>query len=150
MKTIKFGQSITILANIGVIGGILLLVYELQQNNELMRAEARQARMNMVVDIWMFSAEHGDFAAIKERSQNGEELNGVERRRIDSQIMAVYVLLEWTYRELFADSSEMNQVRDVQLYNFANKPEYSRVWEARKKSFDPAFVQWMEENVVNP
>jgi len=149
MIKFKFDQAITIIANIGVIGGILLLTYEIQQNNELMRTEARQTRMNMAVDFWMFTAEHGDFAEIKKRSQNGEELNDVEQLRLDSQIMAVYVLLEWTFRELPEGSSEMNQVRNVQFQNFTNKPEYPRVWEARKKSFDPAFVQWMEENVVN-
>ena len=78
MKKIDFGKAITLIANIGVIGGILLLAYELRQNNELMEAEARQNRMDTVVDFWMFIAEHSDFADIKERSQNGEELSGVE------------------------------------------------------------------------
>ena len=150
MKKINLGQTITILANIGVIAGILLLAYELQQNNELMRAEARESRMNMVVDFWMFPAEHHDYAEIKVRSQNGEKLSNVERYRLDSEVMATYVMLDWTFRELSANSSEMKQVRVVQLYNFANKPEFPRVWEAKKKTFDPGFVQWMEENVVKP
>jgi hypothetical protein len=38
MKKIDLGQTFHILANIGVIGGILLLAFELQQNNELMAA----------------------------------------------------------------------------------------------------------------
>jgi hypothetical protein len=149
MKKINFGKAITLIANIGVIGGILLLAYELRQNNDLMEAEARQNRMEVVVDSWMFTAEHGDFADIKERSQNGEELSGVERRRIDSAVMANFVMLEWTFRELSENSAEMNQVRDVQIYNFANKPEFPRVWTARKNAFHPAFVQWMEQNVVS-
>ncbi len=62
--------------------------------------------------------------------------------------MAIFVMLEWTFRELPIDSPEVNQVREVQRYNFANDASFSRVWEARKNSFDPAFVAWMEENVV--
>ncbi len=38
MKKIDYSQIITILANIGMIGGILLLAYERRQNNELMVA----------------------------------------------------------------------------------------------------------------
>lgn len=56
-----------------------------------MEAEARQNRMEIVVDFWMFPTEHGDFADIKERSRNGEELSGVELQRIDSEVMATFV-----------------------------------------------------------
>lgn len=40
MKKIDLGQAVGILANIGVIAGIIFLVFELQQNNKLLRAEA--------------------------------------------------------------------------------------------------------------
>ena len=63
--------------------------------------------------------------------------------------MSVYVLVEWTFRELGEDSTELNQVREVQRYNFANQASYDRVWESRKQSFDPEFVQWYEENVAS-
>jgi len=149
MKKIDLGKTITLIANIGVIGGILLLAYELRQNNELMAAEARQIRTSMVIDAWRFGAEHGDLAEIRGRARNGEEISDVEWRRVDNYVMSVYVLLDWTFQELSANSTEMNQVREVQSYNFANNPEYRRVWEARKNSFRPEFVQWMEENVAN-
>jgi hypothetical protein len=34
MKGIEPGQVMTFIANVGVLGGILLLAYELRQNNE--------------------------------------------------------------------------------------------------------------------
>jgi hypothetical protein len=149
MKKIEFSQTITLLANIGVIGGILLLAYELRQNNELMTAEARQIRTNMVIEAWRSIAESGDLAELRTREKNGEELGDAEIRRVDASVMAVYVMLDWTFRELSADSTEMNQVRVIQRNNFANHPEYRRVWNARKDSFHPAFVQWMDENVAS-
>ena len=149
MKRIDLGTAMTLVANVGVIGGILLLAYELRQNNELMSAEARQVRTSMVVDSWRFSAEHGDLAEIRGREKNGEEVTDVERRRVDDYVMSVYVMLDWTFQELSANSPEMSQVREVQRYNFVNVPEYRRVWEVRKNSFRPEFVQWMEENVAN-
>lgn len=63
--------------------------------------------------------------------------------------MAIFVMLDWTFRELPGDSSEMSQVRQVQQYNFANDVSYSEIWEDRKSSFDPEFVQWMQENVID-
>ena len=44
MKKIDLGRTIGILANLGVIAGIIFLGVELRQNNELMEAEARRAR----------------------------------------------------------------------------------------------------------
>ena len=150
MKKIDVGQIITILANIGVIGGILLLAYELRQNNELMEAEARMNRALMATNAWRFTAEHGDVTELRERFNDGDELTSTELRRIEATVMSVFVLIEWTFRELSPDSSAMNQVREVQRYNFANHPEYPKVWDTRKTSFDPAFVQWMDENVIDP
>ena len=44
MKKIDLGQMITILANVGVIAGIAFLAIELQQNNQLLSAQARTER----------------------------------------------------------------------------------------------------------
>ncbi len=149
MKRIEPAQIVTLIASIGVIGGMLLLAYELRQNNDLMEAEARLNRVNMVVDAWRFTAENGDVTELREREKAGEELSGADVRRIDATIMAIFVLLEWTYRELSEESREMTQLREVQRYNFSKGPEYHRVWNERKVSFDPAFVEWMDRNVVD-
>lgn len=149
MQKIDLSKMASILANVGVIAGIVFLAVELHQNNELMEAEARQIRTNMVIEAWRFTAEHEDLAVLRERERKGEDLDGGEIRRVDASIMAVLVMLEWTYRELSENSPEINQVREVQRYNFANHPEYQRVWDSRKDSFDPSFVQWMDKYVAN-
>ena len=40
MKKLDLGQTVGILANLGVIAGILFLAIELRQNNQLLRVEA--------------------------------------------------------------------------------------------------------------
>ena len=114
-----------------------------------MEAEARFNRMSMAVNAWYFNAGTVDLSVLRERARNSEPLDGAEQRRVDGAMMALFVMLEWTFQELGSDSSAMNQVREVQRYNFSNDVSYRRVWEARKPSFDPAFTQWMQENVVD-
>jgi hypothetical protein len=150
MKKIDVGQTITIVANLGVIAGIVFLGIEIRQNNELMAAEARFNRLSVVTDAWRFSAEHGDLIAIRERANAGETLTWGERRRINASLMAVFTFLEWQFRELGRDSPEMNQVRVNQRDNFANDASYNNVWTARRDAFDPEFVEWFETNVVRP
>jgi hypothetical protein len=148
MKKIEITQVVTLIANIGVIGGILLLAYELRQNNDLMEAEARLSRTNMAVEAWRLTAENGELTELRVREGRGEALSEGETRQVDAVVMAVFVLVAWTHKELQEGSSELTQVREVQRYNFAKFPEYRRVWESRKTTFDPAFVQWMEEQVI--
>ena len=149
MKGIEPGQVMTFIANVGVLGGILLLAYELRQNNELMKADARLNRVVISIDAWRSTAENDDLAELREREKSGEELSNGERRRVDASVMSILLIVAWTFAELSEESSDLKQVREVQRYNFANFPEYRRVWEVRKSVFDPAFIQWMEDNVVN-
>ena len=149
MKKIDLGQMINILANVGVIGGILLLAYELQQNNDLMAADARFNRLALATDAWRTISENADLAELRQRAKNDEVLSDAEQMRVDASMMALFVFLEWTFRELGEDSPEMRQVRAVQQDNFGNDATYGKVLEARKNSFDPAFVQWLEENVID-
>ena len=46
MRKINNGQTVSILANIGVIAGILFLVVELAQNNEFLGAQVRADRID--------------------------------------------------------------------------------------------------------
>jgi hypothetical protein len=149
MKEIEPAQIAGLVANIGVIFGILLLAYELRQNNDLMEAEARLSRTNMVVDAWRLTAVNGELTELRARERRGEELSEGETRQVDAAVMAVFVLVAWTYGEMQEGSPELDQARAVQRYNFARFPEYPRVWEERKTTFNPAFVQWMDDNVVN-
>jgi hypothetical protein len=66
MKQIDLGQSITILASLGVIAGIVFLGLELRQNNELMEAEARFNRLSL-------SREASNIQFIKRRGSFSEE-----------------------------------------------------------------------------
>ena len=51
MKKVDLGQAITILANVGVIAGILLLAYELNQNQRMMQAQTRSQISDTLVNM---------------------------------------------------------------------------------------------------
>jgi len=144
------GQAVTILANVGVIAGIVFLGVELRQNNEHMEAQARFNRLSIATAAWGTWADDGELSALRLRAGSGEEISELERRRVEAAIMRVFLNLEWTFRELPSGSPERNQIREVQVRNFAGDASYLAVWNDRKAAFDPDFVAWMEANVVNP
>ena len=79
MKKIELGQTISILANIGVIAGIIFVAIELNQNNRLLTAESigtvfenRISRQDRVM-------EHPTYTAVMARNARGEVLTDEER-----------------------------------------------------------------------
>lgn len=149
MKEIKAEQIMNLIANLGVIIGIFFLAYELRQNNELMEAEARLNRTILAINSWRSTAENPALTELREKEKRGETLTSAETRQVDAAVMAIFVTIDWAFGELPLDSAEVRQIREVQRYNFSNSPEYRRVWQERKNSFNPDFVRWMEANVVN-
>lgn len=149
MKKLGLGQSIGILANIGVIAGIVFLGVELRQNNELMAAEARFNRVMLSNEGWRILAENGDLTELRVRAWNSEALTEAEQVRVDAAAMRVLVNLEWMYRELPPESSERDYLRDQLRNSFSLGPTTGRVWEQRKAGFDRGFVRFVEENIVD-
>ena len=143
MKKIDLGQSITILANLGVIAGIVFLGIELRQNNELMEAEARFNRVSIATRTSTIMAENPDLADLFVRANNNEELTAGEESRLRNFSYRVYTNMEWTFRETPEDVPLITWQRIVAT------PFYRKYWELRKTEFDPAFVQFMDENIVN-
>ena len=64
MKKIDLGQTITIVANIGVLLGIILLVYELDQNRDMMRAQIRNEISRSAGDLLTTGATNERLAAV--------------------------------------------------------------------------------------
>ena len=81
MKKIDLGQTITILANLGVIGGILLLAYELRQNNAFMGAQARFNRLSINVDQYSSRIVDAGLTEVHLKARQGERLSPVEQER---------------------------------------------------------------------
>jgi len=68
MTKIDLGQTINILANVGVIVGLAFLVYELHQNNEFLEQQERYTFLENVVGFTEFSAADPDVARLIVRS----------------------------------------------------------------------------------
>ena len=151
MKKIELGQIITILANIGVIAGIVFLGYELRQNNELMAAEIRAARNNRVLGVSAMVASDVGLADLLMRAKNGEMLSEADEFRVISFNV-------WRLRgqEAFFNEYQAGAVESIPLDEWRrrfNADLYgalqSKTWARTRRYLNEDFAQFMEENVVN-
>jgi hypothetical protein len=83
MKKIGFGQVLGVLANLGVLAGILLVVYELNQNREMMRSQTRHDISSEFVGLMISVANNDQLANLIRRGDLGEELSPDELYRYE-------------------------------------------------------------------
>ena len=138
------GQSIQILANVGVVAGIVFLVVELQQNNELMASQARFNRLSVATETMTLVAESPDIARFLVKSNNGEELAPEEDLRLENYHRRIFFNMQWTYREVPESSIPIEGWRML-----VGDPAKREFWLENKTQFnnDPEFVQWIDENL---
>lgn len=158
MQKIDLGQTISTLANIGVIAGIVFLALELQQNNELLGAEARSTRLSVRLEEVRLPIENPVLAEALIKHRHGEELSDYEQLALDRDMETILVIFQNVVTEAQRGLIDENSIpldswrayfSGRNLSTFGYWPNISAYWEASKSDFDPAFVEFMEENVVH-
>ena len=94
MKKFDLGQAIKIFANVGVLVGILLLVYELNQNRQMMQAQTRNAIAETLVDMLYQRASSPELAELRAKQEAREPLTAAEELQYQDLQGA-----DWRYRE---------------------------------------------------
>jgi hypothetical protein len=150
MKSINLGQAIQILANVGVLVGIILLAIELRQNNDLLALEHRanlneriQGNAEIVLENrYLLELLDKDPAALTQTERDALVLLGI--RALSG--------FESGYREVLAGLADEEQLRRA-VRAVWDRPHLNYgvplAWDTFKARSPPDFVAWMEENVVN-
>jgi hypothetical protein len=150
MTKINVGQAIQILANLGVIAGIVFLGIELQQNNALLGAEARASRAQVRIDTLDAAAGNPELLSAYLKLRAGQSLTPMEQLLTDIGTTRSLVVWQYVYGEFRAG---LIDEADIPLENWryvvSTRPELKVALEnAGIVGLRPDFVQWMEENVV--
>lgn len=140
----RLNRWLTFGANIGVLAGILLLAYELRQNNDFMGAEARYNRLIINTENYGRMAENREFADLWLKVSDNEQLSRSEQIQIDSFLVKAFLVREWSFKEL--PESELPIERWQR--NHREVERYKIVWERERPNFDPGFVHFMEQKVI--
>ena len=147
MKKIDLGQTITIFANLGVLVGILLLVYELSQNEQMMRAQTRNAVTDTVIRLMIDEADNDALQEISLKIESGESLSRSERtllRRHDAARFRLWENVHYQYRQGLFDDSEYAGYRQA-WRRILSRPETRELWCSRENEHSRDFVAEMDE-----
>lgn len=155
MKKIDLGQTITILANVGVIVGLAFLALEINQNNRLLRAQAAKAMVDARNEIRTQVLGSGEAAEFWARAASGEPLSPADELRVRANTERALLNWEFQYEQYLERNLSASQLR-VESWRLNVRGEGSRpmlhfteVWDSFRDDLTPAFVEFMEENVID-
>ena len=79
MDSDKLNKWLTLLANVGVIAGIIFLAIEIRQNSDAIRAQTRAQLAEEVTELFSVNMNDQEYATVLMKGNNLEELSAVER-----------------------------------------------------------------------
>lgn len=160
MKKIALSQTLAVLANMGVIAGIILLVFELRQTNDAIRGATYQAHSDSVEnwDKFLADSEFLPDTILRYRESEFEGLSREDQFRLYELALASFnrldglfyqyergLLDEDYYRGMFSAELEINVPRwrdsgllESQFYKSAVRPTFR---EEIEKFLDSALVR---------
>ena len=147
MKKIDLVQLLGLLANLGVIAGIFLLVLELNQNRDLMRAQMRNelaSGLNAVLGLSLSNAELSDIVV---RANAGEQLAPTDAYRLGGRSELVFRYWEnvhYQYRQGLYDESEFSRHRDTMVFILAENPSLVRYWCQARLLYSVPFMEYLD------
>jgi hypothetical protein len=150
MKKIDLGQIVSIFANVGVIAGIVFLGYELQQNNELLEAEARGARNEKAAVIYAAPYSNPALATALAKLELNEELTPAESIQVQSYAYSHFRIVEGNFAEIHRERlDEMGPIQAWRgILNDIHIP-WRDYWVNYKRRATPEFAVWFETNIIN-
>ena len=147
MKKLGIGQMMTILANVGVIAGIVFLGYELQQNNDQLQSQSRANIYNMQMEIQRsFFGNIGGITDVIGKAQVGDQLTQTELMQHASFVSSAVRTMEFMFEE---DPEYLRANNGWMIVLFSNVPGVLEFYDRTKSIRDLEFMQFVEQEVIS-
>ena len=146
MNTDNINKWLALIANFGVIAGIVFLAIELRQNNDNLEAQSRftlkenRAVMNRQI------AHDPNFAAILVKARSNSDLTVVELMQLDSWFRSNLTNWEWDHEEYLRGRLEL----ELESYRsfFQAFPQMKNSWNSSRTSYNEEFQNFMDKEII--
>ena len=128
----RLNRWLTLGANLGVLVGIILLIFELEQNREMMRAQTRNEVSAEIVNLLSQVSTSPQLASLLRRADaSGEDLTPDEHWQYAHRMAAMFRYFEnvhYQYRLGLYDESEYSKHRESWRAYFALGKMRAAIW----------------------
>jgi len=156
VKKLDYGQMVSVLANIGVIAGILFLGFEIRQNTLISRGAAVQSIAEQVNDWQIEMASNENWMRIQTFLNSGgtySELSAEDQVRYLYVVTPTVRIMENRYRQVqlgIIDPSELEVGGGKANTFWYRSAHFTEFWHASDADirWSPDFIEFMETQVM--
>jgi hypothetical protein len=152
MNAERLTRVVTLAANIAVLVGVGLIVFELRQTREMMRAQTRNDMAVQLIDLLRDVSLNPDLAHVMGLGNAEAEMTADQTRQFNNRANAMFRYYEnvhYQYRHGLYDESEFATQQEA-WRNFMTNPGYARVWCGVRQSFSPDFMRSNDQLLLQP
>ena len=145
----SLNKWLTLIANIGVIAGVIFVGFEIQQNTEMMRAQTRDSIAEKQL-MWTDWAANEYGARILAEAMGDGSPNDWSRAFLMSAMLRIWENEHYQYSLGLFDESEFQPRRELWKFNIRNMG-IAR-WEEIRRWYSPAFrsvIDQIQEEIRN-
>jgi hypothetical protein len=148
MDANSLNQWLSLGANIGVLAGIFLLIFEIRQNRQAIRAQTRNDLAQGAISLISLAVENPHVADIIVRSNRGEDLTETENYILFSRAESYFRYFEnvhYQYRIGAYDEAEFSRHMDTMRITTANTASLRQFWSEYSSMFSEEFEKAANE-----
>jgi hypothetical protein len=148
MNIEKLTHWLALVANFGVVAGVVFLAYELQQNNELLVQESRYSMIQNQKDWTQFingSKEVSNLLYVK----GNQDLSDIEKNRRFGILLGNVFTWQWEWEQSRAGMFGGTDLPIDAFRALWRDFGLERNWPELKVTLKPGFVTFMENEVIN-
>ena len=144
---------LTLGANVAVLAGIVLLIVELNQNREQVRAQTRHELAMGIVDLLQVPAANPQLAEVLFRAKTGQALTPAEMLQFELRTNALFRYWEdvhYQYRLGLYDDAEFSKQRDAWRASITSSALAQAYWCRVRLLYSPEFMTAMDGLLDTP
>jgi hypothetical protein len=143
MEKISLDRWLSLVANFGVLVGIILLTVELGQNRDMMKSQTKSDLAMGVVTLTLEIASNEQFADVLARARAGKSLTPGETLQFSNQNIAMHRYWEsvhYQYRNGLYDEADFSTHKKAWRIIMNRDSPSVEIWCARRSTFSPEYV----------
>ena len=152
MKKIDYVQFVSILANLGVVLGLVFLGVEIYQSNQINRTDAWNNLLRTGIEFNDAIAENSDLAEILAKSNNNESLSAAESIRLRAFAAASMQRVWFDYQQIGTGIITPDELK-TRIPRFkvllARFPAVRTLYEQNRDGYSEGFQRFVDSCVVS-
>ena len=152
MNTDNVNKWLTLSANIGVVIGLVLLIIEIGQNTEMMRAQINQSRTDTAISEQQAVFNSDYIPALIAKRDRGEPFSEEEMSRYESYFRSGNRNQDnnlWQYNRGFLGENTTRSIRGFARAVIGGSRIGLTTWDSQKYSYTDEYVAFVEEAIAD-